>query len=166
MLTSIQVQPPSQSPHPVSASAATFIPVTWDAIGHNCFNTWLVPQKHFLCFFASYRWDWDPQEQWKSDLKKAGKRWRQMGNLKKRKKFAKEIFVPFLCIFFYFFSFAVTFGAACDWLLVTCLHRSPQFDGTKNFQKSPLRAKARKVPEKSGIGLAWYSFSNSVNPAS
>ena len=26
--------------------------------------------------------------------------------------------------------------------------------GTKNFQKSPLRAKARKVPKKSGIGLA------------
>ena len=62
-----------------------------------------------------------------------------------------------------FFSIAVTFGAACDWLLVTCLRRSPQFDGTKNFQKSPLRAKARKVPEKSGIGLAWYSFSNSVH---
>lgn len=35
MLTSIQVQPASHSPHPASASAATFIPVTWNAIGHN-----------------------------------------------------------------------------------------------------------------------------------
>ena len=36
MLTSIQVQPASQSPHPASASAATFIPVTFG-----------LPQAHY-----------------------------------------------------------------------------------------------------------------------
>ena len=74
MLTSIQVQPASHSPHPASASAATFIPVTWNAIGHNLST--LGWQRE--AFFA---YGWDPQEQWKSDLKKAGERWRQMGNL-------------------------------------------------------------------------------------
>lgn len=55
MLTSIQVQPASHSPHPTSASAATFIPVTWNAIGHNSFNTWVAARSIFCISLRSTR---------------------------------------------------------------------------------------------------------------